>query len=972
MGAEPDSQGESTLDESVHVSDAYGDDEESQYASVSKVGRPRRMVSQDRDPARETHYVLVVHGTFDSPPGPGNPPPWYFLDAKRADNFCHLIAKDLAATPLGFDAVWRQLPGARGGGGLWERCGERGGMEGCAGWGQLAGEVWGDGRSDVSDSHAGMRLREDVPYPFHWSGHNTHESRIDGKRAWGGVGERVRGGERSERARGEGGMSAPREMEGVRQGADNGQCAAQGGTVMLGPGKALAQLIHAVGRADPSARVHVVAHSHGGNVALKAVSKYISMLRRDSRDPARAAHDQITAAFWEAHAEGYRSIKEHQEVKVSAVWMLAFAPFLVVKRPWRGDEALGAFPYAYFQRVDSLLGLPKSVPPPCSTPTPAPHPPLLHTHPCSTPTPAAHPPLLHTHPCSTPTPAPHPPLLHTHPCCTPTPAAHPPLLHTLLTALCSPLSHTFLLRPPTPREHHTNPTTLYPTPFFSPSPRGRQAKYLRKKWAGSSSSNCLGRMVFLGTPFYTKHWDPQAALTTLTPHPVPLPFSLSRSLPARVRQAKYLRKKWAGSSSSNCLGRMVFLGTPFYTKHWDPQAALTMAGTILGLSVLVFVVIVGAVVSVKYAIFHEVNTAELTGGELTFWVTVALVSVAVVVYNTLSSKRYSDGNVYFTEKKAWSPAMSALVLNAGKLDEAALALSTEPLVRAYLMPQVKTMLTPDPWRMLRPFPAKTWLVSLANLYNNCWVALWTLVLAVPYVVLWLLNFFLVPYFCNQLLRLFITLGFGLQKNELDCAQVYVEEWLRLPPATHSIAHWNVQKILTAATLDQLKDLRKRSVIPGEVAATEEALMEAHTQLVDPHAIAQRWRFLWDDVELERKAEESTTLALLKNQVAFMAHNPRISRVAFERELKVVCVTLEERYKDMTGNVELSHGSYFRNHVVIAVIAHFLAHGEVPSWAPQLGEMTPPAHKPAKKGPMSRLFSRRITPTPDDLDTTPSQ
>ncbi|CAI7780506.1 unnamed protein product [Closterium sp. NIES-53] len=657
----------------------------------------------DYDPSRETHYVLVVHGTFDSPPGPGNPPPWYFLDAKRADNFCHLIAKDLKATPLGFDAVWRQLP----------------------------------------DSHAGMRLREDVPYPFHWSGHNTHEARVDA-------------------------------------------------------GKALAQLIHAVGRADPSARVHVVAHSHGGNVALKAVSKYLSMLRRDSRDPARTSHDQITAAFWEAHAEGYQSIKEHQQVKVSTVWMLAFAPFLVVKRPWRGDEALGAFPYAYFQRVDSLLGLPK------------------------------------------------------------------------------------------------------------------------------------------------------------------------------VRQAKYLRKKWAGSSNSNCLGRVVFLGTPFYTKHWDPQAALTMARTILGLSMLVFVVIVGAVVSVKYAIFHEVNTAELTGGELTFWVTVAVVSVAVVVYNTLSSKRYSDGNVYFTEKKAWSPAMSALVLNAGKLDEAALALSTEPLVRAYLMPQVKTMLTPDPWRMLRPFPAKTWLVSLANLYNNCWVALWTLVLVVPYIILWLLNFFLVPYFCNQLLRLFITLGFGLQKNELDCAQVYVEEWLRLPPATHSIAHWNVQKILTAATLDQLKDLRKRSVIPGEAAATEEALMEAHTQLVDPHAIAQRWRFLWDDAELERKAEESTTLALLKNQVDKMAHNPRISRVAFERELKVVCVTLEERYKDMTGNVELSHGSYFRNHVVIAVIAHFLAHGEVPSWAPQLGEMTPPAQKPAKKGPMSRLFSRRITPTSDELDTTPSQ
>ena len=45
------------------------------------------------------------------------------------------------------------------------------------------------------------------------------------------------------------------------------------------------------------------------------------------------------------------------------------------------------------------------------------------------------------------------------------------------------------------------------------------------------------------------------------------------------------------------------------------------------------------------------------------------VAVALVVYNTLSDKRYYDGNLYFTEKKAWSPAMKALVLNAGKLDE---------------------------------------------------------------------------------------------------------------------------------------------------------------------------------------------------------------------------------------------------------------------------------------------------------------
>ena len=55
--------------------------------------------------------------------------------------------------------------------------------------------------------------------------------------------------------------------------------------------------------------------------------------------------------------------------------------------------------------------------------------------------------------------------------------------------------------------------------------------------------------------------------------------------------------------------------------------------------------------------------------QLTFWIATSCVAVALVVYNTLSDKRYYDGNLYFTEKKAWSPAMKALVLNAGKLDE---------------------------------------------------------------------------------------------------------------------------------------------------------------------------------------------------------------------------------------------------------------------------------------------------------------
>ena len=46
--------------------------------------------------------------------------------------------------------------------------------------------------------------------------------------------------------------------------------------------------------------------------------------------------------------------------------------------------------------------------------------------------------------------------------------------------------------------------------------------------------------------------------------------------------------------------------------------------------------------------------------------------------------------------------------------------------------------------------------------------------------------------------------------------------------------------------------------------------------------------------------------------------------------------LEERYKEMTGNVKLSHGSYYRNPKVIRAVSHFLKTGSLPSWAAELG------------------------------------
>ncbi|CAI5957239.1 unnamed protein product [Closterium sp. NIES-64] len=87
------------------------------------------------DVSQETHYVIVVHGTF-APPANGPRTPWYQPAARGDSNFCNKLGALLAEGPLGDGCLWRELP-----------------------------------------AEPPPRLR--IPYPFHWDGTNRHEGRID-------------------------------------------------------------------------------------------------------------------------------------------------------------------------------------------------------------------------------------------------------------------------------------------------------------------------------------------------------------------------------------------------------------------------------------------------------------------------------------------------------------------------------------------------------------------------------------------------------------------------------------------------------------------------------------------------------------------------------------------------------------------------------------------------------------------------
>jgi hypothetical protein len=55
-------------------------------------------------------------------------------------------------------------------------------------------------------------------------------------------------------------------------------------------------------------------------------------------------------------------------------------------------------------------------------------------------------------------------------------------------------------------------------------------------------------------------------------------------------------------------------------------------------------------------------------------------ALQIVKESSFSFQVFYNGNLYHDPRYPWSKTMRALVVNAGKLDEAALALSTEPVV----------------------------------------------------------------------------------------------------------------------------------------------------------------------------------------------------------------------------------------------------------------------------------------------------
>ncbi|GAQ81092.1 hypothetical protein KFL_000700290 [Klebsormidium nitens] len=217
----------------------------------------RQVRTNDANPAEETHYVLVIHGTFSQPKKKGLAT-WFHPDPnKGSDNFCARLAVRLSGGHFGEESVWRALPDPE-------------------------------------------LLPNGVRYPFYWDGSNTDEGRKEG--AW-----------------------------------------------------QLAKLIRHIANRDPSARIHLIAHSHGGNVALKAIEQYVQKL--EPRSAEEDWPDAVRERFRMAHQAQADEIARWRKVE-GVPWFGRVVPFLVVRRGRKGEvNAQELYPWGYHRYVDALLHL---------------------------------------------------------------------------------------------------------------------------------------------------------------------------------------------------------------------------------------------------------------------------------------------------------------------------------------------------------------------------------------------------------------------------------------------------------------------------------------------------------------------------------------------------------------------------------------------------------------------------------------
>lgn len=378
------------------------------------------------------------------------------------------------------------------------------------------------------------------------------------------------------------------------------------------------------------------------------------------------------------------------------------------------------------------------------------------------------------------------------------------------------------------------------------------------------------------------------------------------------------------------LGRVVFLGTPFFHKQWRRSAGeLRRRQTLVGVldvgGWLTFGVLMALVLAAfacylpllgltavldlfGWGTFIGFNPLAWTG--LAGWVVwgvaaVAVIFLALLLIGLLDDPRRkvapANTNYYFDHVNVtWyvpggEPRVPALVVNAGALDEALLALSSQPLLEAFGQPAVEAF---TGFRLdVRPRPPE---VGVPHDFEGAFQAVKAIWLRLSAVFLWpvfgalrlLVQRPSANWLMSVLRQVVVSSASGLPPHEVDDANLVVRN-LPEVPALEAPEVWDVSEYLAY-----------------------------HRQDPRPVLDPERYRFFWDAAERERRFAASRIAAALQTRHV----RPELLR---EAEFQRTCLAIEERLMELIGGVQVQHGRYYQDPPIVAGIARFLAEGVRP-------------------------------------------
>lgn len=382
----------------------------------------------------------------------------------------------------------------------------------------------------------------------------------------------------------------------------------------------------------------------------------------------------------------------------------------------------------------------------------------------------------------------------------------------------------------------------------------------------------------------------------------------------------------------NRVGRLVFVGTPFLRKRWlDAGGILTRVATrplrnLLAIPMLIFssyfLVLAYAVLASAFPSVSFIGPDPRAWPAWVLWAggAVLLVAAATTLYD---EKRYNT-NLYFDERaNAARPAPAryeSLVVSARYFDEALLALSSESIVYAQIVPQIDALLRINPANRnasivgidstslaetysRTPRRIAGWIIRFVNWMAN---PLWALVRAVVR-----------PLVVRTLIDATNAAAFGVPAAQVKGSRITASFELAIAGA-----FLEVNRDVSAVALDRsllressrAEALRYTFLIDDTVLAARKAALEATTK-------QNSWRRL-----------KAALPALYDRYTRACSLDPpgsakMMSEKEYESEIARMWFTLSERFRETSGSVELVHSLYYSNSSVIDMIGRFLVSGD---------------------------------------------